>query len=45
MLTGLVFLLILLSSSSVRATVADDLRPAVQDPCVVNTTITLAPDR
>ena len=40
---ALVFLYSLLSSISARATVPDDLCPAGQDPCVVNTTITLAP--
>ena len=43
-LTTLVFLPMLLASAHpARATVADDLCPAAQDPCVVNTTITLTP--
>src|SRR5262245_27440768 len=42
-LTGLCFLSIVLSSPSVRATVANDLCPAGSNPCIVNTTITLAP--
>jgi len=42
-LTTLVFLFVLFSSIPVRATVPDDLCPAGQDPCIVNTTITLTP--
>ena len=43
-LITLVFLPMLLASAQqARATVADDLCPAAQDPCVVNKTITLTP--
>jgi hypothetical protein len=37
-LTSLVFLCMLFSSIPVRATVPDELCPAGQDPCIVNTT-------
>src|SRR4029077_16336948 len=42
-LITLVFLFVLFSSIPVRATVPDDLCPAGQDPCIVNTTITVTP--